>query len=196
MSFTDLIGFTATFKETVSSGMQKIASTAQTAVNKVNSGMASIRKSASSTTTSVDELNRRLDALTKTRNLSIDKSQIKAATKEIERTQREIDKLTNTSNERSGKRSLLGGMGSMGKAAIVGGALALGYGGLAAGRDIIKQGAGAEQDIIGLTTFVGKQKAVDIYKQLQEASAATPYVTKSLLTVDRALISSGVDANL
>ncbi|NDC41143.1 MAG: hypothetical protein EBZ77_06265, partial [Chitinophagia bacterium] len=75
---------------------------------------------------------------------------------------------------------------------VLGGVLA---GGLALGaQQILQATAKAQQDIIGLTTFVGDYNARQIYSQLQKDAAATPFDTKSLLMVDRALISAGVDA--
>lgn len=50
-----------------------------------------------------------------------------------------------------------------------------------------------EQDIVGLTTFVGDH-AKKVYADIQKDAAATPFDTESLLNVNRALISSGLSA--
>jgi len=50
-----------------------------------------------------------------------------------------------------------------------------------------------EQDIIGLTTFLG-DNAKRVYDAIQHDAAVTPFSTDSLLNVNRALISSGLNA--
>lgn len=52
-----------------------------------------------------------------------------------------------------------------------------------------------EQDIIGLTTFVGDH-AKKVYANIQKDAAATPFDTEALLNVNRALISSGLSADV
>jgi tape measure domain-containing protein len=51
-----------------------------------------------------------------------------------------------------------------------------------------------EQDLVGLTTFLG-ENARKVYDAIQQDAATTPFNTESLLTVNRALISAGVDAD-
>jgi len=189
MGFSDLIGFTATMKETVSGTFNKMAAASQSAVNKVASGMANMRKSVNNVGSNVDTLNTKLDTLTKTRNLSINRRQIAEANREIERTQRQIDKLSGVRNERAGGGGGGGArFGWLGTAAV---AASIGAGALG----IAKAGSGMQQDLVGLSTFVGKSQANQVYANLQKDATVTPFVTKSLLQVDRALISAGVDAD-
>ncbi len=51
-----------------------------------------------------------------------------------------------------------------------------------------------EQAITGLTTFLGKNGANDAYKNIRKDADVTPFDTASLLEVNRALISSGLNA--
>jgi len=51
-----------------------------------------------------------------------------------------------------------------------------------------------EQDIVGLTTFLG-DNAKRVYDAIQHDAAVTPFSTDSLLNVNRALISSGLSAD-
>jgi tape measure domain-containing protein len=97
-----------------------------------------------------------------------------------------IDRLKNSMGHLNG----IGlGMGGMLAGGVLTGALAFG------GLGVVKAGAQAQQDLIGLSTFVGDKKASSIYQQIQLDAAATPFDTKSLLAVDKALISAGVDAD-
>lgn len=50
-----------------------------------------------------------------------------------------------------------------------------------------------EQDIIGLTTFLGAN-AKEVYRNIQMDAAKTPFDTQSLLDMNKALISAGVNA--
>lgn len=51
-----------------------------------------------------------------------------------------------------------------------------------------------EQDIIGLSTFLGKDGATEAYNNIRKDADSTPFDTASLLEVNRALISAGINA--
>ncbi len=51
-----------------------------------------------------------------------------------------------------------------------------------------------QKDIAGLETFLGKDGAADLYKQIQQDAAATPFGTEGLLEVNKALVSAGLGA--
>lgn len=51
-----------------------------------------------------------------------------------------------------------------------------------------------QKDIAGLETFLGAQGAADLYKQIQQDAAATPFGTEGLLQVNKALVSAGLGA--
>jgi len=61
------------------------------------------------------------------------------------------------------------------------------------GNSIFEGTVKREQDIIGLTTFLG-DNAKRVYDAIQHDAAVTPFSTDSLLNVNRALISSGLSA--
>jgi tape measure domain-containing protein len=66
----------------------------------------------------------------------------------------------------------------------------------------VKDGIGAaisgsmqkEKDLVGLSTFIGDKGAEDAYKNIRKDAEVTPFDTASLLKVNRALISSGLNA--
>ncbi|WP_204270488.1 hypothetical protein, partial [Enterobacter hormaechei] len=51
-----------------------------------------------------------------------------------------------------------------------------------------------EQDIVGLTTFLGKKGATDAYSNIRKDADVTPYDTASLLQGNRSLIAAGLNA--
>ncbi|MFV8364818.1 tape measure protein [Flavobacterium sp. XS1P27] len=61
---------------------------------------------------------------------------------------------------------------------------------------MIQKSVEKEQAIIGLTTFLGKQGATEAYKNIRNDADVTPFDTASLLEVNRALISAGLNAKV
>nr|WP_303649218.1 tape measure protein [Chryseobacterium edaphi] len=51
-----------------------------------------------------------------------------------------------------------------------------------------------EKDLVGLSTFIGEKGAKDAYANIRKDAEITPFDTASLLKVNRALISSGLNA--
>lgn len=91
--------------------------------------------------------------------------------------------------ERMGAQSKgMGLPGLLSGAAVMAGA---GAGALA----IVRAAGQAQQDLIGLSTFLGKEAAGRVYEQIQQDAAATPFGTKGLLSANRALISAGLNAD-
>lgn len=157
-----------------------------------------IERSMRMTGQSVDELQRRVRDLTNHRNtLTID-ADLSAANREIAALEQRIRHMQGGGSNGGGSGSSGGFLGTTAAMALGGLASnAIGAAG-AAVKDqiagIITAGADAEKDMVGLTTFLGDKGAKDVYGQIQQDAAATPYGTKSLLAVDRALISAGVSA--
>ena len=59
-------------------------------------------------------------------------------------------------------------------------------------KDSLDKGMDAEQSIIGLQTFVGKDKAKSIYKGLQKQAVLTPFTTADMLPVEMGLVATGM----
>jgi hypothetical protein len=184
----DLVKFSASFKETVSGGLQKIAGAAKLADTGVQRLANNIKNNMGRTTPSVDALNKKLDDLTKTRNISVNTRQIDNLNKQIASTQKQIDRLTGGSSDRGGfsfgkmfGATALGGL-------AVSGIMMAGNQMLDLGRSALEQGMNAERMIVGLSTFVGDKKANDIYSQLQRQAVYTPFTSAQLLGVERGLI--------
>jgi len=58
----------------------------------------------------------------------------------------------------------------------------------------ITTGAAQQRDIVGLSTFMGKQNAASFYQDVQKDARLTPFVTHDLMAADRMLISTGMNA--
>ena len=135
---------------------------------------------------------------------------------DLQRKLQEIDKITRSSKI----RGILAGAGSdinlLKKQALQNSSGGIGIGGVAIGSmlgDIglraataflgaVKDGIGSaisgsiqkEKDIVGLSTFLGKQGAQDAYLNIRKDAENTSYGTESLLKVNRALITTGLSA--
>ncbi len=187
MAFTDLIEFVVKIRETVSGSSQKMAATAQRAFRMVDDSATRTQRSMNNTSRSVSGLNSMLERLTRRRDIAVGDRAIAQANRQIAEVERRLERLNNLG--RSQTRS--GGMGARGWLAT--GAIAATVGAGALG--IVKEGAKAQQDIIGLTTFLGAEKAQKTYRNIQADAAATPFGTAGLLSANRLLISAGVNAD-
>ncbi len=168
-------------------GWQKSSAAATTGVNNVAASVQKTQAHVNNATRSISRMNQVLGDLTKRRDLMVNTDSITRANRHITELQRRINHLSGVQTANGGGGSNGGVMSwalpAAGIAAVI-----------AAGRATIMSGASAQQDLIGLTTFVGAKKAQSVYADMQRDAAATPFDTKSLLSVDRALISAGVDA--
>lgn len=139
---------------------------------------------------SIDAINRRLDSLRKTRRLSVDLRQIKAADREISHLKRELKTLNRGGASNGG--SGLGGMLGMSSRLFL--PMAVAAGAYRAGSYALGAGSEHEQAKVGLSTFLGDD-ADRAFKNIQSDAASTPFDVQSLLMVNRSLISAGTNAD-
>jgi hypothetical protein len=114
---------------------------------------------------------------------------------ELERAKKGVDDLS------SKMRNMPGGGGGVSTGSIFKGSFLGGLAerGVERGFDTVKElakstleaGMDAEQQLIGLTTFLGKDKAKYWYEKLQKDSGLTPYTTQNILPGMLQLISAG-----
>lgn len=150
---------------------------------------------------SFNELQKRINDVETTIRTSTIPSQIRAARRELEALQRQSAKHQGNLSHGVGSGNQSGGMsiGGMAMGNMLGG-FALNAAGAFLGA--VKDGIGAaisgsmqkEKDLVGLSTFVGEQGAKDAYANIRKDAEITPFDTASLLKVNRALISSGLNA--
>lgn len=183
----DLLEFVVKIKDLVSMASHKMGGNVTKDFAGMEAAQNRFQSKLTSTSKSVSQLNSQLEQLTKKRDLAVNVSDIARANREIQAVERRVHRLHNVGVNQPGGNTLR--MPTFMKAAAIGAGLLMG------GQYVAKAGANAQRDLIGLTTFLGKDKANSVYTQLQQDAATTPFGTKSLLMVDRALISAGVNAD-
>ncbi len=181
----NIIDFVLRLKDLTSGPVQKIAQAAQSSFGRVDASVARSQNNVTGLGRTVSGLNTRLNELTRQRDLMVNTGDLRRANMEIAAIERRMARMRG-----EGMSGGSGGMrlpGWMGMAAV--GA------GIGAGiTSIVKAGANAQQDLIGLSTFLGKDQAGKVYEQIQKDAATSPFGTKGLLSANRALISAGVGA--
>lgn len=185
----ETLTFVLQLKELMSGGLAKIASTAQTTFNNVDVRLKNTQSHFTMVGKSVEQLNARLTQLTQKRDLAVDTSQIARANREIQLLENRIERLQNR-----GRVQTAGGTGGLRlpwwlSAGVVGGMALTGLMG------VVKTGADQQRDIVGLSTFMGKQNAQAFYGNVQKDARITPFVTHDLMAADRMLISTGMSAD-
>jgi len=170
----------------VSGGMAKIATTTRSVFGEVDKRISNTQQRMAMAGRGATDLNGRLEALTQRRNIMLNTSDIARANREIMVLETRINKLNNIGVNRGGG----GGMRLPWwlSGAVLGGAALMGT------MAMIKTGADQQRDIVGLSTFMGKDKATAYYTQVQQDARVTPFVTHDLMAANRMLISTGMSA--
>ena len=183
----ETLTFVLQLREMMSGGMAKIASTAQSVFGGVDKRIAATQQRMSMAGRSVNDLNARLEALTQRRNIMLNTSDIARANREIMVLETRIERLNNVGVNRNRG----GGMRMPWwlSGAVLGGAALMGT------MAMIKTGADQQRDIVGLSTFMGANKANAYYAQVQQDARITPFVTHDLMAANRMLISTGMNSN-
>lgn len=132
---------------------------------------------------SVDGLRTKLEALTKRRDLSVNTSEIKAANREIDQLQKQMDKLQG----KKGGGGSSGGLMAMAAPYVGAAMLATGIGAFA------KSGMDREQTKVAFEQFVGKQGVDPMMNQLNKFADVTPYSNEDVYGAGRTLLSAKVD---
>ncbi|MFN4249056.1 MAG: tape measure protein [Flavipsychrobacter sp.] len=153
----DTVEFILKLKDMMSGGLKNVSTTAQSAFNAVDRRLANTQRNLRSTGVSVNDLNTKLDGLKKQRDISINRRDIIAANREIDKLEAKANKIQNLGRRNSG-----GGMSMA--AGIAGfGATALLSTGLAYTANAGLQ-AGATQ--VSMEVLAGKQKGAKLYRDL------------------------------
>lgn len=113
MAANNIIRFTLTLGDLASKGMGQFKAFSSKVASSFASDARRMSGAMRGPASSIDMMNRKLDELRKTRNVSVDYKQITAANREIQKLEREVNKLENTGLRNSGGRArgMLGGLG-------------------------------------------------------------------------------------
>ena len=184
----------------MSGGLGKLSSTSQSAFSKMAQHADQMNRRNKVLGQSYDELQKRIREVENTIRTSTVTSQISSARRELASLQRMAGK--HQGNLDRGKASSSGGGFSVGGMAL--GSMLGGFATQAgtALLGVVKDGIGAaisgsmakEQAVTGLSTFLGKPQATEAYANIRKDAEISPYGTESLLGVNRALISAGLNA--
>jgi len=185
------MNFLSETEELFSGSMQRIATTSKTTFAEINGQFGQMQVKMHTVTSSVEQLNFHMEKLSKTRALSVKADEVEKANKNLEILDKKSGDSVNKVENSAGK--IASSIGGMAVNVVSSGAKLAMNAAIAIGKDALKQGMSAEHDIAGLATFVGTNKATDIYNKVQQTES--PYSSKSLLTADTKLISAGVDSD-
>ncbi len=185
-------------KDMMSGGLGKLSSTSQSAFSKMAQHADQMNRRNKVLGQSYDELQKRIREVENTIRTSTVTSQISSARRELASLQRMAEKHQGNLD----KESSSGGgfsVGGMALGSMIGG-LALSAGTAFLG--VVSDGIGTaisgsmakEQAVTGLSTFLGKDQATATYANIRKDAEISPYGTESLLGVNRALISAGLNA--
>ena len=135
-----------------------------------------------------------IDDVGKGTKIKVDASEVRRAGDELEQLSRRMKSIRgghgggegggNISMGRLARGSFYGGLAARGVEEGIGAIKEIGGQAFGAGMD-------AEQQIIGLSTFLGKTRAKALYAQLQKDSALTPFTTAQILPGRLQLVASG-----
>lgn len=196
---SNIVEFVVRMKDMMSGGLGKLSSTSQSAFSRMAQHADQMNRRNRVLGQSYDELQKRIREVENTIRTSTVTSQISAARRELASLQRmagrhqgNLDRGSGGSGSGSGFGSIFSGNLAADMAMKAGGAL-LG---------VVKDGIGAaisgsmdkEQAITGLSTYLGKDGANEAYKNIRTDAENTSYDTNSLLQVNQALISTGLNA--
>ena len=196
---SNIVEFVVRMKDLMSGGLGRLSSTSQSSFSNMARHADQMNRRNRVLGQSFDELQKRIREVENTVRTSTVPSQIAAAKRELASLQRMAGRHQGNLDRGNGKSSSGLGMGGVAIGTMLGGA-ALTAGTALLG--VVKDGLGAavsgsmakEQAVTGLSTFLGKQGAEDAYANIRKDAEISPYGTESLLGVNRALISAGLNA--
>lgn len=196
---SNIVEFVVRMKDMMSGGLGKLSSTSQSAFSKMAQHADQMNRRNKVLGQSYDELQKRIREVENTIRTSTVTSQISAARRELASLQRMAGRHQGNLDRGSGGSGSGSGFGSIFSGNIAAD-MAMRAGTAFLG--VVKDGIGTaisgsmakEQAITGLSTFLGKQGANDAYKNIRADAEATSYDTNSLLAVNQALISTGLNA--
>lgn len=164
----------------------------QGAYDRANQALQAHQRTINGTATSIGNLKQRIDQLNARRDLlpASATAQIRAINSEVKKLNAEMGRLQTMNGSKvktwaADAFNQIPGAGLLKNPLVMGGAALAG---------IVSAGAKAEQQKVGMETYLGKTGAQKAYKNIQSDAAATPFDTDSLLSVNMALLSTGMSA--
>lgn len=189
------ISFTAFLRDEYTKNFDRLVSRTDSGIKKVEKDLHNLGSTGKKTARSIDDINKRLEVLTRVRRITVDTSAIKFANQEIKALLREKAKL-----EGGGRGGFFGGMGGMGGFGSVAGAMGLGFGTAALVRGVIGAGTASveasmerEQQRIMFEVLTGSaSKGNNMLGAINEKASGTPFSSNDLIKATQTMLSFGV----
>lgn len=196
---SNIVEFVVKMRDMMSGGLGRLSSASQNTFTRMNTHINNVTGRNQVLGQSFNELQNKIKQTENIIKNSTIPSQIRSARRELETLQRQAAR---HQGNLGGKQSAVGSKQGIG--AVFTGNLAADFA-MQAGSaliNVVSSGIGSaisgsmkkESQITGLATFLGKDGAKEAYKGIQQDAEMTSFGTDSLLSVNRALISAGLNA--
>lgn len=182
------LSFTAFLQDEYSNNFNRLAGLTDAGVKAIEKNLSKLSKTGKGVTRNIDELNKRIEVLTRVRRMTIDTSAIKFATGEIKKLQKEKDRLEGkTTNGENSVWNIAAGVGiaQYGPRAIQ----------MATGlfKSSIQASMKREQQRISLGVLLGGEKQGNaMLSEITKEAARTPFGTEDLLKSTQTMLGFGV----
>lgn len=184
------ITFTAFLQDEYSKKFDQLAGRTDSGIKKIEKDFLKLGNTGKLATRNIDELNKRIDVLTKVRRMTVDTSAIKFATREIKNLQKEKERLEGTGTRSGGGSSIINIASGVGIAQYAPRAI-----GMVTDlfKDTINASMEREQQRISLGVLMGGQKqGDDMLGKVASMAARTPFGTNDLLKATQTMLGFGV----
>lgn len=181
-----LVEFIVKMNDLASGPLQRLGNTGQSVFTRLENRARSFRSQFTTIGNSVDQLNQKIADLTRTRNMSIDSSQIRQLNSELDQLQRRRDRLTGDNRSAAG----IGSYFRQGLAIAGIGSMAL------LGKDIMSAGMERQMNQVAFEVLLGKKPGDKVNDQLLNFAKKTIYGNE-VFTEGKLLAGSGIkDKNI
>ncbi len=183
--------FTAFLQDEYSKKFDKLADRTDADIKQIEKDLSKFAQTGKRAAMSINDLNKRIEVLTRVKKMSIDTTAIRFASKEIEALKKQKQQLEGIGMNSSSSGNY-GGMGS--GLAIAGGATALLYMAKNGIQSAIEASMEREQQRISMGVLLGSQGKGDAMLQdIVQMAAKTPMTTNDLLKSNQTMLGFGVD---
>lgn len=193
---SNIVEFVVKMRDMMSGGLGRLSATSQSTLTRMNTHINNAMGRNRVLGQSFNELQKRIQETENTIRTSTIPSQIRQARRELEALQRQSARHQGNISANDSRTGI--GLGSIIKGNMIAD-MAMKAGGAII--DVVGSGIGTaisgsmkkESDITGLATFLGEQGAKEAYKGISQDAEITSFGTEALLSVNRALISAGLN---
>ncbi|MBC7399848.1 MAG: tape measure protein [Mucilaginibacter sp.] len=177
----NLVEFIVKIKDMASGSVAQLANNAETGFNRMNAGLNRVSSNMNRLRMSISDIDKKLNDLRRTREISVDGRQIRRINQEITDLERRRNRLEGNSG---------GGMGGM--RGLAAGAMA--FAGVAGIGSVIGKGMDMQMASKSYEIVAGKQQGVAIFNDLQKYAQDSIYGNE-VLDVGKTMLGFGIEAD-